>query len=475
MKKPLLLSLLLVVAFVIAGCPAGDETTTTQAATTSTTATTTTTPTGAEQRVFVVELTGDQEVPPVQTAARGTFTIEFLDGTDTGVTGGTTTTVGTTGTDTTGADTTTTTGGTTTSAPAGTTTTDGGAGGTTTSAPAGGASVTTTTAGTAGGTVTGEIGIRWRLDVENINDVTAAHIHVGAEGENGPVMIPLFTGPPKEGEFSGTLAEGTLTEADLNNIEGRTAEEVAELIRTGRTYVNVHTAENPDGEIRGQIKPEEFLRDFEVVVDLSGEEEVPPVETEASGTLTLSAALAGEDANGVTTTTGAVTTTTGAATTDTGGTTTTDGAATTTTAGTTTTDMGGTAITGLRFRLEVEDIVDVAAAHIHLGARGENGPVLVPLFTGPPKEGEFSGVLAEGVLTEEDLDPAAMEGRTLRDLFELIRTGRTYVNVHTQENPDGEIRGQIELEQMGVTTTTVGGATTTTGGAFEATTTTAGS
>ena len=65
---------------------------------------------------------------------------------------------------------------------------------------------------------------------------TAAHIHgPAAGGANGPVMVPFATAasPIKGGV--------TLTEAQRD------------ALVAGQTYVNVHTAANPGGEIRGQL------------------------------------------------------------------------------------------------------------------------------------------------------------------------------------------------------------------------------
>jgi hypothetical protein len=67
---------------------------------------------------------------------------------------------------------------------------------------------------------------------------TAAHIHVGAAGKNGPVAVPFtqegnnFKAPPG---------------AKLN------ADQI-KAFQAGELYFNVHTAANPGGEIRGQLK-----------------------------------------------------------------------------------------------------------------------------------------------------------------------------------------------------------------------------
>ena len=95
----------------------------------------------------------------------------------------------------------------------------------------------------------------YKLTVKNIMNVTAAHIHEGSMGKNGPVVAGLFSGPKKEGKFSGTLAEGTITDKDLKgSLSGKSLDDLVKMIGTGGAYVNVHTDQNPGGEIRGQIK-----------------------------------------------------------------------------------------------------------------------------------------------------------------------------------------------------------------------------
>ena len=93
------------------------------------------------------------------------------------------------------------------------------------------------------------------LDVKNIENATAAHIHLGKKGKSGPPVANLFTGPKKENNFSGELSKGTLTTTELSgDLMGKSITDLVKLIKSGELYVNVHTDANPDGAIRGQIK-----------------------------------------------------------------------------------------------------------------------------------------------------------------------------------------------------------------------------
>jgi hypothetical protein len=97
--------------------------------------------------------------------------------------------------------------------------------------------------------------LKYKLTVEDIENVTAAHIHIGKKGKNGPPVAGLFGGPKKEGKFSGTLGEGTITDKELvGPMGGKTVKDVIKALRSGELYVNVHTGKYPDGELRGQIK-----------------------------------------------------------------------------------------------------------------------------------------------------------------------------------------------------------------------------
>jgi hypothetical protein len=97
--------------------------------------------------------------------------------------------------------------------------------------------------------------------------------------------------------------------------------------------------------------------------------------------------------------------------------------------------------TELYYKLIVANIEDVTASHIHFAPSGVNGPVVAFLFRGPAPNP--NGVLAEGVITDSDVINVPALAGSLNALVEAINAGNAYVNVHTSANPGGEIRGQI--------------------------------
>lgn len=101
--------------------------------------------------------------------------------------------------------------------------------------------------------------ISYKLIAANIENITQAHIHLGASGVNGPVVAWLYpSGPPAvliPGRFDGVLAEGTITADDLvGPLVGQTLDDLIDAMQAGNTYVNIHTSQFPGGEIRGQIR-----------------------------------------------------------------------------------------------------------------------------------------------------------------------------------------------------------------------------
>jgi hypothetical protein len=123
-----------------------------------------------------------------------------------------------------------------------------------------------------------------------------------------------------------------------------------------------------------------------VIVNLTGNEEVPPVQTEAPGIAEF-------------------------------------------------TPMG---MDSIGYSINATNIEGVTAGHVHQGAKGENGPVVVTLFNYDTPMNEVS---ENGTITADKLE-GPMAGRQISDLAAAGANGTLYVNVHTEQNPNGEIRGQ---------------------------------
>lgn len=186
----------------------------------------------------------------------------------------------------------------------------------------------------------------------------AAHIHRGAAGVAGPVLIQLRT-PNAAGKSTGCAkAKRTLVKAILAH--------------PSNFYVNVHTAEFPAGAIRAQLAGAQTVLGTILRLQLKG-----TTEPNATGTAVLRIRK----------------------------------------------DAGL-----ICYRLRAENVtLPTVGAHIHKGAAGVSGPVVVP-FTAPGANGTSSG--------------CATAAATLIDDILANRPGY-YVNVHTKEHPAGAIRAQL--------------------------------
>jgi CHRD domain len=96
----------------------------------------------------------------------------------------------------------------------------------------------------------------------------------------------------------------------------------------------------------------------------------------------------------------------------------------------------------LNYQLALSGISNVTGAHIHFGDEDENGKVVLALlkFISPP------GIEVETLgrnFTDADVQ-GPLAGLPLEQLMGFMGNGSTYVNVHTTDFPLGEIRGQIE-------------------------------
>ena len=101
--------------------------------------------------------------------------------------------------------------------------------------------------------------MKFELKVSNITEkIVAAHLHCARAGENGNVVVSLYSG-----SFigaSGVLAAGMKVNSDVVTVAGGTCGQVvnniaslAAALMDDRIYVNVHTTLNPPGEVRGQL------------------------------------------------------------------------------------------------------------------------------------------------------------------------------------------------------------------------------
>ena len=196
--------------------------------------------------------------------------------------------------------------------------------------------------------------------------ITGAHVHDGAVGASGPVITSLVS------MVRGNRLSGYLTGADIAPAR------LSKYLRGGY-YINIHTAANGGGEIRGQIRVES---ETGFIANMTGAQEVPAVTTSASalGIFTLSQNQE-----------------------------------------------------KLRFRVTLAGLSSaITGAHFHTGAAGANGSVVVNLLT----------YLTGNVLEGEIVPTAAF--------LASLSQGQIYINVHTANNPGGEIRGQLTLETRNV-------------------------
>jgi hypothetical protein len=103
-------------------------------------------------------------------------------------------------------------------------------------------------------------------------------------------------------------------------------------------------------------------------------------------------------------------------------------------------------LSAVKVRLRINGGGNVVAAHFHCGRAGENGPVAVTLISSSPGPVMFDGTDASGTLTNADVVPGVCGGRPLNNIASLafaMRDGLIYTNVHTSDNPPGEVRGQM--------------------------------
>jgi hypothetical protein len=200
-----------------------------------------------------------------------------------------------------------------------------------------------------------------------------SHIHLGYAGQNGPIqvaLVPTVAADNRSGVFEAAANRITLTSALKDALEAR------------QLYANVHTTAYPGGELRGQIVP---TASYLFRTNLSGSQEVPPVETPARGALILE--LDGDDLT----------------------------------------------VSGSFTNLAGDFNANIAGgSHLHLAPAGRNGGILIHLMATvntDMRSGVFEAAKNKFTLVDSQL--VALRGRKL------------YANIHTTTSPGGEIRGQV--------------------------------
>lgn len=193
--------------------------------------------------------------------------------------------------------------------------------------------------------------------------ITGVHLHLGGEGVIGPVAVDLT-------EFvDGKLIQGTVDSSDFLSI--------TDSLISGLVYINVHTGIFPNGEIRGQLHMDKGIAFHSF---LTGDQEVPPVSTNAVG-------LAHISFNPI--------------------------------------------MDVLSYQIITVGLNDsLTGAHLHLGEPGISGPVIVDLSE--------SDTLNSFLLTGE-IDQVMIPD----SLMKYLLTSNIYINLHTAPNPDGVIRGHM--------------------------------
>lgn len=98
--------------------------------------------------------------------------------------------------------------------------------------------------------------VNYRIEIFNMpTATTGGHFHVGGPGLAGPVVIDLAPpGVTDDFTLSGTVSASALRARNDQGI--RTFDDFIQALVGGQIYVNIHSATNAGGEIRGQLVPD---------------------------------------------------------------------------------------------------------------------------------------------------------------------------------------------------------------------------
>ena len=134
-----------------------------------------------------------------------------------------------------------------------------------------------------------------------------------------------------------------------------------------------------------------FAQNNKFMANLTGKEEVPPVDSNATGTVQLN--LKGDK--------------------------------------------------DIDYTVNATSIRGVTEGHLHLGQKGENGLIVFTLFR---PDAPIDQISENETITEDEF-VGPLKDKAISDLTTAMGNGSIYANIHTQENPNGEIRGQVISSQ----------------------------
>lgn len=213
--------------------------------------------------------------------------------------------------------------------------------------------------------------------------ITAAHFHPGLRGQSNPPSLPITNW------IKGNSISAIWT--------GFTKSTLDSLLR-GLYYVNVHTAANPNGEIRGQI---ELERDMQFMADIKGTNEATPVTTAAKGMGFFQ--LSPDDS---------------------------------------------TLTSWVVFQQPAPSESDtITLAHFHIGPPGVNGDVAINLTA------DTSG----GMISAHKSLSAPLNGITSAAFLDSLKKGSAYINFHSKVHGGGLMRGQLVPTQERIFVAKLGG------------------
>ena len=208
----------------------------------------------------------------------------------------------------------------------------------------------------------------------NTDIAGGAHIHAGYPGQSGPVIYPLTAVPESPLDLNGTFMPTVNTFPILDS--------TADTLMRRFFYVNVHSLQEPGGEIRGNLLAE---AESYFLAPLAGASQPDGVATDATGFVAAEVV----DSTVV--------------------------------------------LVGSFAGLESDFAANVAGgAHLHNAIAGTNGGIVEGINTEIRGDNRGGVILADSNRIE--LSPAELD---------LMLDREVYVNVHSADNPAGEIRGQV--------------------------------